>query len=84
MPGVEVFKGGVVALPNHELLNIGALPLEPGLVYACMAETILLGLEQHWKDFSVGDISREQVYQALAMADKHGFSLARLKGEDSL
>ncbi|MFZ2955934.1 MAG: aminotransferase class III-fold pyridoxal phosphate-dependent enzyme [Candidatus Ozemobacteraceae bacterium] len=84
IPDVEVFKGGVVGLPNRERLNIGALPLEAGLVYSCMAETILLGLERRWQNYSVGDISKEQVLNVLALAEKHGFALARVKVEDSL
>ena len=83
-PGIEAFKGGVVALPHREQLNIGALPLEPGLVYACMAETILLGLENKFDDFSIGDIKKNRVLEILAIARKHGFSLARLKCEDSV
>jgi len=82
--GVTAFKGGVVALPNREVLEIAALPLEPGHVYACMAETILLGLERRFDDFSVGAITREQVETMLAIAAKHGFKLARPKLEDSL
>ncbi|MBF0548516.1 MAG: aminotransferase class III-fold pyridoxal phosphate-dependent enzyme [Candidatus Riflebacteria bacterium] len=81
--GVEIFKGGVVQLPNKELLNIGALPLEPGLVYACMAETIILGLERRWNDYSIGDISKPKVMEIQALAAKHGFTLARAKFEDS-
>ncbi|NLI77264.1 MAG: aminotransferase class III-fold pyridoxal phosphate-dependent enzyme [Candidatus Riflebacteria bacterium] len=83
-PGVEVFKGGIVALPNHEVLNIGALPLDPGLVYACMAETILLGLERRWEDFSIGPLDKQRVLEILALADKHNFRLARLKVDVSL
>jgi acetylornithine/succinyldiaminopimelate/putrescine aminotransferase/predicted amino acid dehydrogenase len=82
--GVEVFKGGIVALPNHEVLNIGTLPLAPGLVYACMAETILLGLERRWEDYSVGPLDKRKVLEMLALADKHGFRLARLKLSASL
>ncbi len=82
--GVEVFKGGIVALPNHEVLNIGALPLDPGLVYACMAETILLGLARRWEDFSIGPIDKQKVLEILALADQHGFRLARLKVDASL
>ncbi|MBF0410500.1 MAG: aminotransferase class III-fold pyridoxal phosphate-dependent enzyme [Candidatus Riflebacteria bacterium] len=81
--GVEIFKGGVVKLPNAERLNIDALPLEPGLVYSCMAETILLGLEKHWNDYSVGDISKKQVLDILKIAEKHNFTLARPKIEDA-
>jgi acetylornithine/succinyldiaminopimelate/putrescine aminotransferase/predicted amino acid dehydrogenase len=83
-PGITALKGGVVALPHHEKLNIDALPLEPGLVYACMAETILLGLENRWESYSVGDIQKERVLEMLQIARKHGFTLARLKNEDAM
>ncbi|HNV70673.1 MAG TPA: hypothetical protein PKO06_13315, partial [Candidatus Ozemobacteraceae bacterium] len=81
---VTVFQGGVVALPHGEKLNIGGLPLEPGLVYACMAETILLGLERRWDDYSVGDISKEQVLEITTIAERNGFRLGRIKEEVSL
>ncbi|MBF0502036.1 MAG: aminotransferase class III-fold pyridoxal phosphate-dependent enzyme [Candidatus Riflebacteria bacterium] len=81
--GVEWFKGGVVSLPERDALNIGALPLEPGFVYACMAETMLLGLERRWEDYSVGDIDKARVLEMLSLAQKHGFTLGRLKGESA-
>jgi acetylornithine/succinyldiaminopimelate/putrescine aminotransferase/predicted amino acid dehydrogenase len=74
-PNVLVVKGGVVRLPLDPNFSIGGIPLMPGHVYACMAETLLMGLEGS-AEGSVGPVSVEGVRRAMAMAEKHGFTLA--------
>lgn len=78
---VEVIRGGLVALPKNPNLSVRGNNVlgENGLIYACMAETILLGLEGIREHGSYGQISRSQVYDMLALAKKHGFKLARIK-----
>jgi acetylornithine/succinyldiaminopimelate/putrescine aminotransferase/predicted amino acid dehydrogenase len=75
-PDVLVIQGGVVKLPHNEDLKIGALPLAKGHVFACMAETILMGLEGVWAHDSVGSVKPDNVLKALSIAKKHGFALA--------
>ena len=88
-PDVLVVTGGVVRLPLDEDFSIGGIPLARGHVFACMAETLLMGLEGTWDHGSVGPVTVESVQHAMAMAEKHGFvvgdihvntSVSRLRG----
>jgi acetylornithine/succinyldiaminopimelate/putrescine aminotransferase/predicted amino acid dehydrogenase len=74
-PDVLVVTGGVVRLPLDEDFSVGGIPLPPGHVFACMAETLLMGLEGSWEHASVGRVTPESVRHAMAMADKHGFTV---------
>ena len=58
--------------------------LKQGQLYACMAESVLMGLAGITKHYSYGDISREQVQQIRALAATHGFTLAQFKTDNSL
>lgn len=81
-PKVMVIKGGVVRLPEgNDDFRIGGLALDQGHVYACVAETLLMGLEGKTTHGSYGAITPEQVGQALKMAEKHGFTLGQLQTE---
>jgi predicted amino acid dehydrogenase len=74
-----VIKGGVVRLPCNSDLIIPGVPLAPGHVFACMAETLLMGLEDVAGHGSYGPLTTARVHWALDMADKHGFTLAELQ-----
>lgn len=76
---VLVFEGGVVQVPGpvNFGLNFG---FPPGTAYACMAETMILALEQRYESFSLGrDLSVETIMEIDRLADKHGFKLAGLR-----
>jgi acetylornithine/succinyldiaminopimelate/putrescine aminotransferase/predicted amino acid dehydrogenase len=75
-PDVRVLAGGVVRLPRDPGFAIHGSTLAPGLCYACMAETLLLGLEGIRGHFSHGRITADQVERIGAAADRHGFTLA--------
>jgi predicted amino acid dehydrogenase len=62
---------------------IHGIPLEPGLTFACLAETILLGLTGATDHFSFGRVSKQQVMQIVELAGHHGFEFARSKIEVS-
>jgi acetylornithine/succinyldiaminopimelate/putrescine aminotransferase/predicted amino acid dehydrogenase len=83
-PDVSWIRGGVVTLPRNPDWQIGGMPLAPGECFACMAETILLGLEGLTGNFSYGPITRQQVKQIAAIGRKHGFALGRSRRERSL
>ena len=74
-PDVRVIRGGVVRLPHNPDFGLAGAPLEPGLVYACLAETVLMGLEGITTHGSYGPVTAAGVENALAMARKHGFEL---------
>jgi acetylornithine/succinyldiaminopimelate/putrescine aminotransferase/predicted amino acid dehydrogenase len=79
-PNARIVQGGVVRLPLDEHFAIGGIPLPRGHVFACMAETLLMGLEDRWEHASVGPVTVAGVRHAMAMAAKHGFTLADLGG----
>ncbi|MBD3292295.1 MAG: shikimate dehydrogenase [Armatimonadia bacterium] len=74
---VLVIEGGSVAVPGKDLnfrFNFG---FPPGTAYACMAETMLLALEGHTEDYSLGKrLTVERVREISELADRHGFTLA--------
>src|SRR5262249_13936214 len=77
-PDVLVIDGGIVAVPG--LPDLGRTGLEPGHAYACMAETMMLTLEGHFQNTSLGsDISAENLRWMTTLSAKHGFEVARLR-----
>ena len=78
-PNTYVIQGGVVRLPYNDDFFVAGIPLDHGHVYACMAETLLMGLEGMTTHGSYGRISPEWVQQTNMMADKHGFVLGQAK-----
>ncbi len=78
-PDVLVIESGEVQLfPGARLT--GDLGLPEGIIYACLAETILLALEKHYDHFTLGrDISEEKVRFINELADKHGMKLAAIR-----
>ena len=78
-PDVLVIDSGEVKLPGN--IDVGYdIGLEPGVVFACMAETILLTLEGRFEHFSLGrELEVEKVQEMLQLFKKHGFELAPLR-----
>src|SRR5262249_43912583 len=72
-PDVTVIDGGVVQVPGQ--IDFGfSFGLAKGLVYACMAETMLLALEHHYQNTSIGvDLDIETVIHMQYLSTKHGF-----------
>jgi predicted amino acid dehydrogenase len=84
-PDLTCIRGGVVSTPHNESLDGRARAyLDQGQVYACMAESIILGLEGEYDHYSYGDLSKSNVDRILALAEKHGFSLAGSKNRGSM
>ncbi|MCL6591634.1 MAG: aminotransferase class III-fold pyridoxal phosphate-dependent enzyme [Firmicutes bacterium] len=78
-----VILGGIIRLPDNPEFYIDGFPLEKGMAYACMSETILLGLEGITENYSYGNITKHQVEKIGAIAKRHGFELGQLKTERS-
>lgn len=76
-PDALVIPGGIVRLPDPDL-SLEGLDIQPGHVLACLAETLLMGLEGATTHGSFGAITPEGVQNILALSDKHGFALADL------
>ncbi len=78
-PDVLVIESGEIELPgNPEMRYIG---LPHRVVYACLAETIVLALEGRYENFTVGrSIEWEKVREIYRMGIKHGMKLAAVSG----
>lgn len=76
---VLYFTGGIVKLPNQEAIRIPDYPLPAGQVFACMAETMLLGLSEIRENFSFGDLKIKNIELIDFLGDHHGFELGPLK-----
>lgn len=77
---VLVIDGGIVKPPGDVKFNF-YYGLPEGLCYACMAETMILALEEAFEYYSIGgDINLYKVKEIERMAIKHGFKLAEFRG----
>ncbi len=73
---VLVIEGGVVRVPGDADFHFD-FGFPSGLCYACMAETMILAMEERYEDFSLGrDLSAVRVKEISRLAQKHGFTLA--------
>lgn len=73
---VLVIEGGSVSVPGDVKFNFD-FGFPPGTAYACMAETMILALEDRPEDYSLGKrLTVERVREISALADKHGFKLS--------
>lgn len=76
---VLVFDGGLLEMPGDSTLefNVG---LPPRLVFACMAETMILAMEGRQENYSLGrELDPEKIAEIYSLALKHGFKLAELR-----
>lgn len=79
-PDVLVIDGGVIEVPGQPSLGWD-FGFEEGLAYACMAETMMLALEQQYKHYSLGSsgVNLESILQTRYWAVEHGFKLANFR-----
>ncbi|MGD9495850.1 MAG: shikimate dehydrogenase [Armatimonadota bacterium] len=73
---VLVIEGGAVAVPGDVQFNFD-FGFPPRTAYACMAETMILALEDRPESYSLGKrLELSRVQEISALAAKHGFRLA--------
>jgi predicted amino acid dehydrogenase len=78
-PDVLVIESGEVELPGEVRMKDIGLP--DGVVFACLAETIVLALEGRYENFTVGrSISWPKVKEIYQLGLKHGMKLATISG----
>ncbi len=78
-PDVLVVESGEIELPGEVRMKDVGLP--PNVVYACMAETVVLALEGRYETFTVGrNIEWEKVKEIYRLGLKHGMKLAAISG----
>ena len=77
---LQVIESGEIELPTkvHGMKNIG---LPNNVIYACLAETIVLALEGRFEVFTIGrDTEWEKVKEIYKLGLKHGMKLAAISG----
>ena len=73
VPGVTVVPGGVVAPPGEVRQRLDT-HFGEGRIPACMAETVLIALDECYDRLSLGDRTRpENIDYFVEQAEKHGF-----------
>jgi predicted amino acid dehydrogenase len=78
-PDVLVVECGEVLLPGEPDIGF-PIGLEPGMAYACLAETILLALEGRFEHYTIGrNIAVAQVHEMYHLMGKHGLRVAGLR-----
>ena len=76
---ILVIDGGIIRVPGDVNFHFD-IGLLPGLTYACIAETMILALEERFESYSLGgNISLAKVNQIAQLGAKHGFKLAELR-----
>ena len=79
-PDVLVIESGEIALPGEvKMKSIGFE--DRSVVYACLAETIVLALEGRFENFTLGrNLDWEKVHEIYKLGLKHGMELAAISG----
>jgi predicted amino acid dehydrogenase len=79
-PDVLVIESGEIELPSP-VKGLKYIGLPPNVVYACLAETIVLALEGRFEVFTIGrDTEWEKVKEIYRLGIKHGMKLAAIAG----
>jgi hypothetical protein len=79
-PDVLVIESGEIELPT-KVKGMKSIGLPPNVIYACLAETIVLALEGRFEVFTIGrDTEWEKVKEIYKLGIKHGMKLAAISG----
>ncbi len=79
-PDVLVIESGEIELPT-QVKGMKSIGLPSNVIYACLAETIVLALEGRFEVFTVGrDTEWEKVKQIYKLGLKHGMKLSAISG----
>ncbi len=80
-PDVMYIESGEIEVPVKDHLQMRDIHLPKNVVFACMAETIVLALEGRFEEFTIGrDIEWKKVKEIYKMGLKHGMKLAAISG----
>ncbi len=79
-PDVAAYHGSLARLPEGQALATGWMPLPKGQIYACLAETITLGLSGRQGHYSLGALRKGQVVEILELAGRVGVEMGGLVG----
>ncbi|MBL8329829.1 MAG: dehydrogenase [Rubrivivax sp.] len=79
-PDVLVVESGEIELPT-KVKGMKSIGLPPNVIYACLAETIVLALEGRFEVFTIGrDTEWEKVKEIYKLGLRHGMKLAAISG----
>ncbi len=79
-PDVLVIESGEIELPT-KVRGMKSIGLPPNVVFACMAETIVLALEGRFEVFTVGrDTEWDKVKEIYKLGIKNGMKLSAISG----
>jgi predicted amino acid dehydrogenase len=79
-PDVLVIESGEIELPT-KVRGMKSIGLPNNVIYACLAETIVLALEGRFEVFTVGrDTEWEKVKEIYRLGIKHGMKLSAISG----
>jgi len=79
-PDVLVVESGEIELPT-EVRGMKSIGLPKNVIYACLAETIVLALEGRFEVFTIGrDTEWPKVKEIYRLGLKHGMKLAAISG----
>jgi hypothetical protein len=77
---VLVIESGEIELPT-QVKGMKSIGLPKNIIYACLAETIVLALEGRFEVFTIGrDTEWEKVKEIYKLGIKHGMKLAAISG----
>lgn len=78
---ILIVDGGLIKIPSK--IDFGTpTELPDDLIYACIAETMILTLEERFECFSLGnDLSVDRISEISQLAGKHGFKIADVKAK---
>jgi predicted amino acid dehydrogenase len=83
-PDVLVIESGEIELPTP-VKGMKSIGLPPNVIYACLAETIVLALEGRFEVFTIGrDTEWEKVKVIYRLGLKHGMKLAAISGANGV
>jgi predicted amino acid dehydrogenase len=79
-PDVLVIESGEIELPT-KVRGMKSIGLPPNVIYACLAETIVLALEGRFEVFTVGrDTEWDKVKEIYKLGLKNGMKLSAISG----
>ncbi|MBL8333974.1 MAG: dehydrogenase, partial [Rubrivivax sp.] len=79
-PDVLVVESGEIELPT-KVRGLKSIGLPPNVIYACLAETIVLALEGRFEVFTIGrDTEWPKVKEIYKLGLRHGMKLAAISG----
>ena len=79
-PDVLVIESGEIELPT-KVKGMKSIGLPPNVVYACLAETIVLALEGRFEVFTIGrDTEWPKVKEIYKLGLRHGMKLSAISG----